>query len=106
MKSEAFAIGSYPASKGSRIISDRKVFMAVEFPDPEGKGFVVDAEEGCLLGENDLLGQHQHSSALVSAGETCVTVLATDAAGVVWRIDRFVSGASSPHRQRCSLPHG
>ena len=38
------------------------IFMAVEFPDPDGKVFVVDGETGGLWYETEYLGNHPHSS--------------------------------------------
>ena len=38
------------------------IFMAVEFPDPDGRVYVVDAETGGLWYETPPLGNHPHSS--------------------------------------------
>jgi outer membrane protein assembly factor BamB len=53
------SIGASPALHAGH------VFMAVEYSDPDGKVFVVDAREGCVVYETDYLGDHPHSSATV-----------------------------------------
>lgn len=46
----------------SPLLFDGKVFISVEYPDPDGKAFVLDAAEGCVLRETDFLGNHPHGS--------------------------------------------
>ena len=49
----------------SPVVHNGLVFMAVEYPDPDGKVFVLDAQEGCTIYESPYLGDHPHSSATV-----------------------------------------
>lgn len=49
----------------SPVVHGGLVFMAVEYGDPDGKVFVLDAEEGCTVYETPWLGDHPHSSATV-----------------------------------------
>ncbi|MBL8615841.1 MAG: PQQ-binding-like beta-propeller repeat protein [Deltaproteobacteria bacterium] len=58
----------------SPVLHDGMVFMAVEFPDPDGKIFVVDAATGALWYETPPLGNHPHSSVSLDPGRRLMTV--------------------------------
>ncbi len=46
----------------SPVVHQGHIFMAVEFPTPDGKVFVIDGETGGLWYETGFLGNHPHSS--------------------------------------------
>jgi len=51
----------------SPVVLGRFVFMAVEYPEPDGKIFVIDAETGAVAWSTPFLGQHPHSSVSIDA---------------------------------------
>jgi len=58
----------------SPVLHDGMVFIAVEFPDPDGKIFVVDAATGALWYETPALGNHPHSSVSLNPARRIMTV--------------------------------
>ena len=57
----------------SPVYADGYIFISVEYPTPNGKMFVVDAEGGCVVFETPYLGEHPHSSVSVDTGRHLMT---------------------------------
>ncbi|MCB9779250.1 MAG: PQQ-binding-like beta-propeller repeat protein [Alphaproteobacteria bacterium] len=49
----------------SPVLYQGMVFVSVEFPDPDGKVFMVDQADGCVVWESEYLGNHPHSSTTI-----------------------------------------
>ncbi|MBN1655654.1 MAG: PQQ-binding-like beta-propeller repeat protein [Deltaproteobacteria bacterium] len=51
----------------SPVLFDERIFIAVEFPNPDGKVFILDASDGSELYSTPFLGHHPHGSVSIDA---------------------------------------
>lgn len=62
----------------SPVLHDGKLFVAVEFPDPDGKVFVLDARDGAERYVTPAFGHHAHGSVSIDAARGVFFVGAND----------------------------
>lgn len=68
----------------SPVVYQDHVFMAVEYPDPDGRVFVVDAETGRTRFKTGKLGDHPHSSATIDPSRGLFVVGANNGSFSAW----------------------
>jgi len=51
----------------SPVLFDERIFIAVEYPNPDGKVFILDASDGSKLYSTPFLGHHPHGSVSIDA---------------------------------------